>query len=165
MKAIDERRHSFAFETRKLYTSGAHSLSRTHSLSQRDMINSLEEVLHRDGANLCSSFDSLDGASLGSDAGNTCNEKSHQRKRTPTPTKGMPKRKMSASSLPRNQDTNGFQKNQDTALSPLARPKSATPGSANRPARKSLVERQSDYSELMKGAGLQRTSSPRVRTG
>ena len=148
MKPVDERRHSFAFETRKVYSfSGEHSLSH-----HKDFSKTCDVSFDADKFSLHSSADSLDACSLGSDAGHSCNEKSHKPRKNAT--SDALRRKTSAARM--TPDASSF----STGL--MARPKSSTPSNGSRPVRKSLVDRQTDYSEKMKTGSLQRTSSPRV---
>eukprot|EP00794_Sanderia_malayensis_P007439 gene7439-8261_t len=175
MKPVDERRHSYAFETRKVFSSCGHMTpspvqAEDHSHHHRDALNggSCCEQNRSEQISLCSSFDSLDGASLGSDAGHTCNEKTtrHSARNTgpvSSSAKSTPKRKVSAPSASYTRLNQSAEMSRP--LSGATRPKSATPtrGSfASRSVRKSLVEKQTKSSEVKKSASLQRTASPQM---
>lgn len=144
IKPIDERRHSYAFESRRIYS---HSLTNSSSSSHKDIKHACDTEHGSETNSLSSSIDSLDGGSLGSDAGHTCNEKTPRTNRTP---KGLLRRKTSISSL----STAPAISKGSPAVN--MRPKSATPTSAGRPTRRSLVDRQGDFSEKMKSSSLQR---------
>ena len=144
LKPIDERRHSFAFESRRVYHAGISSLARGNSFQK--LANHGCEGDH-DSGSLGSSFDSLDGASSTSDAGHTCNT------RTPDLKGGHKeqlRRKISGTKVSRTAE-----KPKGSPAVTL-RPKSSTPTCTGRPVRKSLVERQGDFSERMKLANVQR---------
>ena len=144
IKPIDERRHSYAFESRRVFS---HSLSNSSSSSHKDIKHACEIEHGSEPNSLSSSIDSLDGGSLGSDAGHTCNEKTPRTNRTP---KGLLRRKTSGSNVSTVPTVS------KGSLAVNMRPKSATPTSAGRPTRRSLVDRQGDFSEKMKSSSLQR---------
>ncbi|XP_065058384.1 uncharacterized protein LOC135686136 isoform X1 [Rhopilema esculentum] len=144
LKPIDERRHSFAFESRRVYHAGISSLARGHSFHK--LANNGCEGDHECGS-LGSSFDSLDGASSTSDAGHTCNTRTPDLKGSH---KEQLRRKISGTKVSRTAE-----KPKGSPAVTL-RPKSSTPTCTGRPVRKSLVERQGDFSERMKLANVQR---------
>jgi len=147
LKPIDERRHSYAFEARRVYSSIGNGLKRGDSL-QKEICSSKDHDHDLEVRSVCSSTDSLDGDSLGSDAGHACNGK------TPKTMKN------SGSGSLRRKTSNGsiidkpIQENR--ASTTIPRGKSTTPMSGRRPVRRSLVERQGDYTDRGKFSSLPR---------
>ena len=147
LKPIDERRHSYAFEARRVYSPIGNSLKRMDSL-QREMCFSKDHENDCEVRSVCSSADSLDGSSLGSDAGHTCNGRASKTGQN-SGTSSL-RRKTSSGSIV---DKQGTEKGASVTT---PRSKSSTPLSSRRPARRSLVERQGDYSDKGKLGSLQR---------
>lgn len=145
LKPIDDRRHSYAFESRRVYSPVGHNLARLSSLQKEHSLAS-DNDHECEVKSICSSADSLDGGSLGSDAGHTCNEKTPKIKRNPA--KAPLRRNASGGNIADKPSVG----NGDV----VTRPRTATPSSGKRPARRSLVERQGDYSEKGKLASFQR---------
>ena len=145
LKPIDERRHSYAFESRRVYSPVGHSLVRGPLHKENSLSSDVEHDC--EVRSICSSVDSLDGGSLGSDAGHTCNEKTPKSTRS-AGTKSLRRKTSNGSTLDKPLAENG--------TVPMTRPRTATPSSGRRPARRSLIERQGDYSEKGKSASTQR---------
>ena len=147
LKPIDERRHSYAFDTRRVYSPIGNSLKRLDSL-QKEVCLSRDHENDSEVRSVCSSADSLDESSLGSDAGHTCNGKAS--KSGQSSGTGSLRRNTSSGSIV---DKPGTEKGVSVTT---PRAKTTTPLSGRRPARRSLVERQGDYSEKGKLGSLQR---------
>ena len=147
LKPIDDRRHSYAFESRRMYSPLGNNLTKTNSL-QKCIANADDKDHDCEVKSLCSSADSLDGGSLGSDAGHACNRKTPKSVRNSGT--GSSRRITSSGHII------GKPASDTAAILATQRPKTATPLSSRRPARRSLVERQGDYTEKGKLANFQR---------
>ena len=147
LKPIDERRHSYAFEARRVYCSIGNGLKRGDSL-QKEICSSKDHDHDLEVRSVCSSTDSLDGDSLGSDAGHTCNGKTP--KTIQKSGSGSLRRKISSGNIA----DKPILENRATTATP--RGKCTTPLSGKRPVRRSLVERQGDYTDKAKFSSLPR---------